>query len=431
MLIEFEVKNFRSIRDAAALSLAKGGGNELEDTNAFSPAAPATPDLLHGAAIYGPNASGKTNLLRALAVMQEIVLHSAKDQQQDEPLPVEPFLLDVGHREQPSEFEIHFAHEGVRYQYGFSAAAERIGEEWLIAYPKGRPQRWVERSYDAEARRYDWGQMTSLAGAKQAKELWKSSTRDNALFLSTAVQLNNEQLRPVYDWFAKTLRIAKPDLSRSLFRDYATNRLCERPEGKQMVLDFLRVAHIDMDDIVLEEEEQGERDEFSADIGRKLPRAARGRKSAAYRLENGAVQKLDWDDESDGTRQLFAYAAPILRVLRESAVLVIDELHDHLHPLLLRLLVKLFHAPQMNRAHAQLIFTTHDTAALDRELLRRDQIWFCEKKERATQLIPLADFSPRKSGENIERGYLSGRYGALPHVRNTHSLEEIVSGGPP
>jgi len=139
----------------------------------------------------------------------------------------------------------------------------------------------------------------------------------------------------------------------------------------------------------------------------------------AHVSDNGKKVLFDLGDESDGTQKIFALAGPWLDTLENGYVLVIDELHDNLHPLIVEFLVKLFHGKETNPRNAQLIFSTHDTSILNQEVFRRDQIWFCDKdRHQATKLYPLTDFSPRKGIENLERGYLSGRYGALPYLKN-------------
>ena len=429
MLVAFEVKNFQSIRDAAALSMAATRDGGLADANTFDSGAAALPRLLRSAAVYGPNGSGKTCLVRALRAMREIVLHSAKDLQRDEPLPVVPFLLDARSRHRPSGFEATFVRDGVRYQYGFAAAPARVTAERLLAFPKGRPQRWIDRKYNPKTGADDWGAMGKLAGTERAKGLWRRATRDNALFLSTAVQLNNEQLRPVYEWFSDTLTVCGLDGRPSPLPSQA---LCGQSEaGTAAVLAFLKTAGIDVDDIALEGGEDPDADGSPAfPGGGRWPRSSGMPKARfAYRLDGGTLQQLEWAREADGARELFAYAAPVLRALREGSVLVVDELRSHLHPLLVRFLAELFQSPETGFSKAQLVFTTHDTSLLNRRLFRRDQIWFCERKKRSTQLLRLTDFSPRKDEENFERRYLSGRYGALPYVRSLGALHDILDAG--
>ena len=427
MLVEFEVKNFQSIRAAAALSMAATRDDELADTNTFDSGAASFPRLLRSTAVYGPNGSGKTCIVRALRTMREIILHSAKDLQQGEPLPVTPFLLDARSRNRPSEFEATFIRDGIRYQYGFAATPERVTEEWLLAFPKGRPQRWIDRKYNPRKKSDDWGSMGKLEGTERAKGLWKYSTRDNALFLSTAVQLNSDQLRPVYSWFSDTLTVFGLDGRLSAL---PSRSLCEQPETGMTVLTFLKTAGIDVDDIATENGEDWDADDLpeSPEGWRQLPILRIPKVRFAYRLDDETLQQLEWAHESNGTRELFAYAAPVMQALREGSVLVVDELHNYLHPQLVRLLVKLFQSPETEFSKAQLVFTTHDTSLLNRRLFRRDQIWFCERKKRSTQLLRLTDFSPRKDEENFERKYLSGRYGALPYVRSLGELHDVLGG---
>ncbi len=418
MLIEFTVRNFLSIREPASLSLVKGSGDELQDTNVMVPDAPGTFPLVRSAAIYGPNAAGKSNLIKALKVMKRMVRESARESQAGELLPVTPFLLDEDSAAQPCEFEVHFISAGVRYQYGFAATRERVTEEWLLAYPKARPQRWIDRRYDEDRQTYVWGSMDKLTGKKQ---LWQEATRQNALFLSTAIQLNNQQLQPVFNWFAETLHVA----GFGRWHPGFSIELCEEDDARKEIVSFLHAADIDIDDVELENNEFDPGalpvdmpDSLKEGISRELEGKPIVSVKTVHILDSGRKVLFDLKDESDGTQKIFALAGPWLDTLEHGYVLIIDELHDNLHPLIVRFLVKLFHDPETNPRNAQLIFTTHDTSILDQEVFRRDQIWFCEKDEsRSTKLVPLSDFSPRKKVENLERGYLSGRYGALPYVR--------------
>ncbi|MGL4860855.1 MAG: AAA family ATPase [Enterobacteriaceae bacterium] len=418
MLIEMAVTNFRSFRGTQTFSLVKGKGDELAASNTFKVEAVNEFELLRSAVIYGPNASGKSNFLQALKTMERIVLSSATRKQQGDPLPVIPFRLSPETRQAPSEFEVTFLVDDVRYQYGFSATSEQIYEEWLLAYPKGRAQRWFTRVWVAEHKRFEWELGNSLTGEKQ---LWQKSTRDNALFLSTAVQLNSEQLRPIFDWFKRTLRIGNMGGWDSSF----SASLCENDQ-KSKVLEFLRAADIHFGDILVEMKSF-----YSREYPNDMPRALREVLVEDLKdmeicevkiVHKGSDEKpviFNLEDESDGTQKLFSFAGPWIDTLENGFVLFIDELHDNLHPKLVLFLVELFNNPATNPKNAQLVFTTHDTSILNQKVFRRDQVWFCEKgRDQATQLYPLTDFSPRKGRENLELAYLSGRYGALPFVKN-------------
>ncbi len=417
MLVEFSVANFRSLHERQTFSLAKAKGDELAESNTFTTHAANEYQLLRSAAIYGPNAGGKSNFLLALNTMKHIVLESAAIQQRGDKLPVTPFRLSQSSLSTPSEFEMMFIVDQVRYQYGFSATVDRIHEEWLLAYPKGRPQRWFGRAWDESTQSYDWELGGNLAGEKQ---LWQKSTRDNALFLSTAVQLNSEQLQPIYDWFKSTLRMANisgwsPDFSASL---------CEKDE-KAQVMDFLHAADLNIEDIIVEKKPFDVKT-LPDDMPEQLKDVIAGNLKDKQLIDIKTVHKdidgkpviFDFKDESDGTRKLFAFSGPWIDSLAHGYVLFIDELHDNLHPRLVQFLVQLFHNSETNPKNAQLVFTTHETSILNQDVFRRDQIWFCEKDpQQATVVYPLTDFSPRKGRENLELAYLSGRYGALPYVR--------------
>ncbi len=417
MLIEFTVKNSRSIKEEQVLSLVKAKGNELEDSNSFMPSVPGVAPLLRSSVIYGPNASGKSNVIRAIMQMESIVRSSASTSQEGDNIPVEPFLFDDASSNEPTEFEVVFINENIKYQYGFTATKFNIVEEWLIAYPKGRPQRWFARGFDEKTQSPEFKFSEFLTGQKS---VWQKATRNNALFLSTAVQLNSEQLKPVFSWFKDKLKLTRiggwnPGFSASL---------CDDSTGKTRILEFLKAADFDIHDIKIKKEKfdpESLPDEFPDVLKEEITQQMKDKEvmdiKTVHQTSSGKLVSLDFDEESDGTQQFFSFAGPWIDSLNNGYVLVIDELHDNLHPRLVRYLVDLFHSEKTNPKNAQLIFTTHETSILSQDVFRRDQVWFCEKdKDQATVLYPLTDFRPRKDRENIEQGYLSGRYGAFPFV---------------
>ncbi|MEF8770989.1 AAA family ATPase [Candidatus Accumulibacter contiguus] len=428
MLIQFSVSNWRSVKENQTLSLVLAKGTELIASNSFTPTAPATPSLLRSAAIYGANAAGKSNLLRAMQTMKKMVMDSSKGQRGDL-VPVTSFLLDSATEESPSEFEVFLVADGVRYQYGFSATPERIHEEWLFAYPNGRSQKWLGRAWDAEKKVYQWEKCNALTGQKQ---LWQDSTRENALFLSTAVQLNSKQLQPVYDWFKKTLRLANV----SGWSPSFTASLCKDSEQSKKVLAFLQAADLDIQDVIIESEKMSAKhfpddmpDELKTTLLAKMQDSEVLDIKTVHRSLDGRAVSFDFRDESDGTQKFFAFAGPWLDALKNGFVLVIDELHDNLHPKMVQFLVQLFHNSETNPKNAQLVFTTHETSILNQDVFRRDQIWFCEKDDKqSTRLYPLTDFKPRKERENLEASYLAGRYGALPYLRSVSIGRGVPNG---
>lgn len=423
MLVEFSVKNWRSIKEAQTLSMVMNAGGELTTQNTFLPNAPSSNALLRSVAIYGPNAAGKSNFIKAMKTMEEIVTDSASGQRGDS-LPAIPFLLDSACENEPTEFEVTFIANNVRYQYGFSVTKERVVEEWLLAFPNGRAQRWIGRQWDSNSQSYSWDKMTALTGKKQ---LWQDSTRANALFLSTAVQLNSHQLQPVYDWFKETLRITgvggwSPDF---------TAEKCSDITNKESILDFLKAADLDITDLDVRPEKISLKhlpkelpDEMKKEILNDIGDHNILNVKTVHRSVQGKLINFDLREESDGTQKLFTLAGPWLDVLKCGYVLFVDELHDNLHPKMVKFLVDLFHNEKTNPNNAQLIFTTHETSILNQDIFRRDQVWFCEKdSQQASKLYPLSDFSPRKGREDLEASYLAGRYGALPFLRNISTLK--------
>lgn len=441
MLIEFRVKNFRSLRDEQVLSMVASSDKELRDTHVVETGLRAAPGLLKAAAIYGANASGKSTVIRALQVMREVVIGSAVRFRPGQALPGQPFRLDSQSVSEPIEFEVTFLRDDVRWQYGFSMTTERVVSEHLLVYKAFKPQRWYERCYDAEADKdvYEFG--TGLRGHKQ---VWEAATRSNALFLSTAVQLNSDALRPLFDWFDKGLVIFNEHASPT---SEAAIKMLQEPVGQKRMCEFLKAADISLASIevkILKHKVEFP-EEVREFLGRVMHRKEKaksverpGENAKKVELLPDEIEEYDLrflhetesgkaeftlDDESSGTRNLLFLAAPVLSILERGSILVVDELDTSLHTLLVRELVRLFNFPRTNTGNAQLIFTTHDTSLLDAEgLFRRDQIWFMEKGgDQASSLISLSEYSPRKN-EALERGYLMGRYGGIPFLDRSKGL---------
>lgn len=412
MLLEASIANSYSYAQRQTFSLVAAKGKELPQ-NIIDVNIANKHQLLRSALVYGANGSGKSNLLLSLSLMRRIVLSSASDQRGNL-LGVKPFRLVPSYRDLPSEFEVIFIAEGVRYQYGFTATSTQIHEEWLYAYPKGQAQRWFVREWDENEKTYQWSSGDYLQGDKS---VWQRNTRENALFLSTAVQLNSKQLQPVFDWFLNTLKFIGVHGA----GQGTTAELIDTGK-KSDVLKYLQAVGIEMADILVEPRAfEGERlQELPEEIKDKLIKKfsyVSAKVKTIYSDSTGELVEFSLDDESDGTQKFFKLVGPWIDVLNNGSVLFVDELSNSLHTHLIRFLIGLFNNPQTNPKNAQLIFTTHDTNQLNQELFRRDQIWFCEKNvQKATSLYPLTDFSPRKGRENIEAAYLGGRYGAIPFV---------------
>lgn len=414
MLIWVRIANHRSVRDEQVLSLepgnVDGGGERVRDQGGVR--------LLPSIAIYGPNASGKSNVLDGLAFIRYAVVFSHRIFSPEGGIPRQPFAWGDKLAE-PSVFEIALKLDGLRYEYGFCADDQRFTEEWLYAYPSARKQTWFEREGDE----IKFGE--HLHGENRTIE---KVTRPNSLFLSAAAQNQHAQLAPVfrgiYAIHVHGLRVpftgTIPLSPRENFARWWTRRpsqmlgaglaqgLGDHDEGKARFRDLLRAADFGIVDVeVVDDLERGHRVRVKHRSGR----------DDAW---------LPLQEESHGTQQVFALAPVALDALASGSPLLVDEFERSLHPLLSLKLIEAFNDPKQNPHNAQLLFTTHDTALLGSllgaEPLRRDQVWLTEKDDDgATRLYPLTDFRPRKE-ENLERGYLQGRYGAIPF------LERLIRG---
>ncbi|SOD02634.1 hypothetical protein SAMN05216486_10523 [bacterium JGI 053] len=385
-------------------------------------------DILRSAAILGANASGKSTLVAALDFMKSAVADSQRVWKPEGGIPRVAFALDSATTDAPSLFVVDLLLDGIRYEYGFSVDSSRVLEEWLFAYPKGRKQEWFTR--DA-SRNEEFAFSRLLAGENRTIA---GFTRPNSLFLSAAAQNNHAMLAPVFRWFAVSLFIVD-DSSRTTL-GLAASQLCMMEPWRGSILELLGAADLGITDVEVIEEDVASfagrmnRNAFDPELMALLPLYPRAAAGVRLRHRAGLESEdvgIPFDQESGGTKTLFLLAGPIVVALSGGGTLVVDELDRSLHPHLAIRIVTMFNDPATNPNNAQLIFNTHDTNLLDTSILRRDQIWFTEKgDDGATRLFPLTDFRARKY-ENLERGYLQGRYGAVPSIR-TPDLRRVAAG---
>ena len=243
MLLQFRIKNYRSIRDEVVLNLLASTDKALAPSHLMPTGLKALPQAVRTAVIYGPNASGKSNVLQALAFMRNVVAESATIMQLGQTFNVQPFRLDAEVSRQPTEFEITFVHDGVRHQYGFSLTPERVVSEWLLVYRTAKPQQWFSRKFDDKAQSFTYEFGSHLTGPRK---IWQESTRPNALFLATAAQLNSELLGPVFTWIVEKLMFVSagtaplPDYTTLCCKTPPAGRLCviswPRPTRESVIL---------------------------------------------------------------------------------------------------------------------------------------------------------------------------------------------------
>jgi predicted ATPase len=395
MLLEFRAENHRSLRDEQGVTFEAGSVDGDETRVRVAGGRRVLPVL----ALFGANGSGKSNMLSAFAFMREAIVHSQRHWDPGGGVPRDVFAWE-GRRAQPSFFTARFSIDNVLHEYGFAVDDHAVVEEWLAVWPHGRKQMWFERDGDT----FHFGD--HLKGENRAVQ---ELTRRDSLFLSAAAQNNHKQLSPVWAFFHdirlprrlhRWSRVVTPqDGPRRWFDDEPQLGFSTTParEARERFMDLLRLADVGVRDVRV--------------------------RNKSLELQHHPDPREAWlplQEESEGTQALFELGPVLLNTLSRGGVAVVDELEASLHPLLVAELLATFHDPTRNPKNAQLIFATHNAellgTTLERAPLRRDQVWLAEKDESgATDITPLTAFQPRK-GENLERGYLQGRYGATPFI---------------
>lgn len=415
MIVQFSVGNFLSFKDIATFSMVSSARKEHAETNLFN--AKDKLKLLKSAVVYGANASGKSNLIRAMRFMRNFTLKSSQDEGK---IKVTNFKLSTDTDKKPSLFEIVFIHETLRYRYGFQVDKEKVAREWLFYVPIRKETQLFVR----EGSNFDIG-----THFKEGRGI-EQRTRPNALFLSIVAQFNGEISSKIMGWFKNNFRVISTLVDVKLV-PFTLEKLKEE-EFRKEILKFLKEADLGIEDISLEktkikyedisevEKAKFGPDEelFSVRIQTSHPR---------FDNENKPLPSVKFNlatEESEGTKKLFALSGPFLDTLKNGNVLVVDELDSKLHPLLIKFLVSLFNSTKYNPKNAQLIFVSHNTNLFNRGVFRRDQIWLTEKnKYGATDLYSLVEYKVRNDA-SFEKDYMSGKYGAIPFTNQDESLFE-------
>ena len=422
MIIDFSVKNFLSFKDTQKISFVASNYDKTSlPENVIDPKLPGELEdlrLLKGLAIYGANAAGKSNVLNAMMFLKHLVINSATKTNEGDEIPATPFALDPACGNQPSEFVIRFIINGVRYHYSLAVNKERVLFESLSAFPSGKEQVWYEREWDDENKTYKW-KPERPSGYTRSPDR-EEMTRSNALYLSTAVNLNDEQLKPVYLFFKDNLRFLKQNSEiNGLKPDFTGHMMLQDENIKKFILHMMTRADLGLISAEIREGEY-KRELFPKTANKEIVEELVGKKFVNITLvhkghEGHEFSTIYWGDESDGTKKFFSLLGPWLHFMTNSYCMGVDELETSLHPTMVAELLKFFFFFKYEST-PQIIFTTQNPLLLDQTLLRRDQIWFADKDdEGATQLYPLTDYSPRK-GESLVRGYMAGRYGAVPFI---------------
>lgn len=427
MILEFSVENFLSFKNLSTLSMVGVKSfKELEEANTIK--LDRDIKILKSAVIYGNNASGKSNFLNAIGFMKNVVLNSFRDAISDESsrkISLNKFLLSTETEEKPSYFEVVFTCNKRKYRYGFEITEEIITSEWLFYTDSRETPMFTRNNQKIEINKSAFSEGLGL----------EKRTKENVLFLSLVAQLNGEVSNQIIDWY-KNLNLISGIHDRS-YKRYTIDRLKSDKNFLRWLSDFINFLEItklstaeeEVEDIDLETLKKKEKDEeilnfFSSlqKIQSKQPRRDRiitwHRKFDKNNILVDSVPFSFDSDESEGTKKLIYLLGPWYDSLKNGRVLVVDELDSRLHSKLTLKLVEYFH--KHNQNNAQLIFAVHDTSILNRDVLRRDQIWFINKDQfGVSNLYSLADFSSEKVRKKtaFDKNYLEGKYGALPNIK--------------
>lgn len=430
MLSQFIVENYRSIDGQVELSLDAATG--IKDSLSSGFTIDGNNKILNSIAFYGANSSGKSNFLRAISNMKYIVVHSVR-LNEHEVLPYDPFLLS-NRPTRPTLYQVVFSEGKTIFTYGFKYNREQIIEEWLLAKMPKKSLKELFRRTGSEIQidAQNYSEASDIHG--------RFKLNGNRLFLSLVGQAGGEISNTVIAWFTKKLKVVS-GLNDAGYANFTKNLIHDDMDKKARILEFVQEMKVGFSEVTtrsLNVEDMKFPSGFPAELISQFKGQTFIEVSSHHNVydESGnvvGVEKFEIEEkESAGTNKIFNMAGPILDALTNGKVLCIDELDSQMHPMLTWKLVEIFNNQERNPYGAQLIFTTHDTNLLSKQLLRRDQIWFVEKDPKeSTKIYPLKDYimenghKPR-TDSNYEKNYLAGKYGAIPDLNSTieDSLKE-------
>ncbi len=414
MLLSFSVKNFRSIKDEQEISMVPA--NIQDNTEALIFDNDIYEKTLATAVMYGPNAGGKTSLIKALNAVKKIVTSSLKDKDALNES-IQPFLFDPITPQQPTEFNVVFISNKIKYEYGFSAIKTQVLSEWLYHYPKGRANRLFIREFNEISESYEYSYGADYKGDRKGTQ---NITDKHSLYLSASERTSAVvTTTDVLDWFLKKLIIIGIDGVPKLV---TSSLLDENELSKVEVINYLKKSGIELSDIEITSTPFHE-GLLPSDIPETMKKHFIETLRDSTRIETILIHsvgednyKLSIDEESSGTVRLFGYAAPILDALLNERVIIVDELNSNLHPSIVKSILNTFSDGNTNINKSQLFFTTHDTSILNQNNLRRDQIWLCDRNTAlATEISSVVEFKIRPL-RNYENAYLAGKFNAVPIV---------------
>ena len=399
MILEFCVTNYLSIKDELKLSFVASTLKEnLSETNDTIPLSDTGMSIVRSAVIYGANASGKSNVLKALDFYKRFIIDSFKNSQAGESIEVENFRLNSTTVNEPTTMEATFSDGNTIYRYGFEVTDKAVCTEWLYQRVNRKRAKEVEVFYRED------GNTTVHPKSSLLQELVnKKMVRENALLLSTAAQFNDPKAVAILKWLndMQVLFCSEDDkLWQQAIKHLDNEALRNR------IVAFAKYADLGIESI--------------AKIDNQIVSSHR-----QYDNEGREINNVTFSfnsNESEGTIKYFSLAYPIIDALDNGKRIVIDELDSKLHPLLVKKIITLFNSSETNPKGAQLLFTTHDTFLLSANLFRRDQVWFTQKDNfGATEAYSLAEYKVRRTSP-FEKDYLQGKYGATPIIGDMENI---------
>ncbi|TPG62864.1 AAA family ATPase [Hymenobacter nivis] len=461
MLIRLSVENFRSIKDRVELSLIPGKTQRLEN-HVFKGTGKNGLDVLKGAIIYGANASGKSNLVKAVLLARNLVKKGTRANQS---ISVTPFKLNTVSNNSPTRIEFEFRSKGMQLAYGFSITSLHVVEEWLFLIGKGKEEVVFERVFDIDSNKYKttFGKIKFKNNEeKQFLNFVAKGTRHNQLFLAEVIEREVKEnvsgidsiMNAIY-WFDKILTVITPKS-----RYHGIEAKIQKNQDKSIhYANYLN--HFDTGingiDLVESDFEQfsGQGDRLKQDSIEKIKALKEGENlfinapdSSRYmicksdddddlklfklvtqhrHIDSDQISYFDLNEESDGTQRLMDLIPGFIDAIEGEKVFFIDELDRSLHPVISRTIIDDFFNKNP-ASKSQLIVTTHEASLLDQDIIRKDEIWFVEKnKDGVSTAYSLEEFKPVRFDTDIQKGYLNGRYGAIPFIRGAQHVADFLN----
>lgn len=420
MLLEFRCSNHKSIKEEVVFSMVAGSDNTSEEfLKKFGDTR-----VVSSAVIYGANGSGKSNFIDAISFMSALVGTSILFKKGENAFVQKPHKLS--NEDTPTEYSIQFVKNNIRYAYGFFIKESKIEEEYLYYFNENTQVEIFERNgMEVELGEEFKDNLEVIINILEENRLILSYVANKAIFNKVK---EVRKVKDVFEFIAKDIVVYNPVFNN--WKEYSIQLIQDNKEIKEKFLSILNLLKIEVENIEIENKIIK-----LTDLPQKIQSTLENIIEKEGELKETKVRlvydkfKVDLSEESSGIQRLFEMVCPIIDILDNNKVLICDELESSLHEIIVYDIVRLFYNNKKDKS-AQLIFSTHDTSLLNRDLFRRDQVWFTQlNDERATDLYSLVEFKNVRKFENLEKGYILGKYGAIPMLNEklSQEIKKIVS----